>query len=143
MSQLTLNPNQQELQYLGLAQKPELGAEGFPVAGTLCMFIHSTLLTVSAFGAIALILQIRTLRLERVEQVAQGHSHKRQILDLNPGLLILEPGLPPRCWFPEGPPSLPPAPTLTKALVFSGRARGVFLPLSGGSHLLWHAGKWC
>lgn len=38
MWQLTLNPNQQELQYLGLTQKPEFGAEGFPVAGTL--YVH-------------------------------------------------------------------------------------------------------
>lgn len=44
-----------------------------------------------------------------VEPVAQGHIRKRRVLDLNPGLSILQPLLPPRCWLPEGPPSSPPS----------------------------------
>lgn len=76
-----------------------------------------------------------------VEQTAQVHNHKRQVLDVSPGLSI-----PCACATPQLSVSRRSsllAPPLTKALVFSGPAWGVLLSPPSRLGLLRHAGKWC
>lgn len=60
----------------------------------------------------------------------KGTVVKRQILDLNPGLSILEPVLPPRSWFPEGPLSSP-HPHRQKLLSFQGEPGECSCPSRG------------
>lgn len=115
------------------------------MAGTLYTFIQSILMTVFASGIIIPNVQRRRLRFREVEQITQGHSHKRQILDLNPAFSISRARPASQLSVCRGYSILAPPPPLplTKALLFSGRAGGVLLPLPRGPHLLWHAGKWC
>lgn len=79
------------------------GPRACHVAVTLCTLIHSTLMPVCAFGIVLPILPMRRLRFREVDWT--GHNHKRQILSVlaSPSLEL---GLSPRCWFPEGPPTL-------------------------------------
>lgn len=134
--------SQMVMKLKGSNRKGSCFLSAWHVAGTLYTFIQSILMTVCAVGIITPIVQMRRLRFREVEQIIQGHSHKRQILDLNPALSIsgAHPAFP--LSVSRGYSILAPLP-LTKALLFSGRAGGVFLPLPRGPHLLWHAGKWC